>query len=65
MDHSANNLTVYPTLERNRIRIITIQPGQFDDDITIILSPVKFSERKPLTYEALSYVWARAVTTNT
>ena len=57
MNHSANNLTVYQPLERNRIRIVTIQPGELGDDITISLSSVKFSERKPPLYEALSYVW--------
>jgi hypothetical protein len=55
MNHSVDIL--YQPLERNRIRIVTIQPGEFDDDITISLSCVMFSEDKLPPYEALSYVW--------
>ncbi|KAI0383032.1 heterokaryon incompatibility protein-domain-containing protein [Hypomontagnella monticulosa] len=48
----------YPPLptDRNAIRILTIQPGDFDDQIRSTLTPVPFTERPK--YIALSYTWA-------
>jgi hypothetical protein len=54
-NHGAD--TVYQPLKRERIQIVTIQPGEFDDKIIIGLAHAKFSARKHPKYEALSYVW--------
>ncbi|KAI2618679.1 heterokaryon incompatibility protein-domain-containing protein [Hypomontagnella submonticulosa] len=49
---------VYPPLptERDVIRILTVEPGDFDEQIRSTLTPVRFSA-KP-RYIALSYTWA-------
>lgn len=44
-------------LERDHIRIVTILPGNEDDDVTISLDLVPFSSEQPFDYEALSYTW--------
>lgn len=41
--------------DRNEIRLVTLSPGHFEDDIHCILSNVPLNEKPP--YEALSYVW--------
>jgi Heterokaryon incompatibility protein (HET) len=39
------------------LRLITLHPGELDDDISISLNESDFDETKPPYYEALSYVW--------
>jgi hypothetical protein len=41
--------------ERREIRLVTVSPGHFADDIHCSLSKVSLNESPP--YEALSYVW--------
>ncbi|KAI0849148.1 HET-domain-containing protein [Daldinia vernicosa] len=47
----------YPLPEDGFIRIATIHPGDWQDEIEISLAVVEFLEANPLRYEALSYVW--------
>jgi hypothetical protein len=41
---------------RRRIRLVTLLPGNWQDDIHCEMTTVKFGKRMP-KYEALSYVW--------
>ncbi|KAI0125417.1 heterokaryon incompatibility protein-domain-containing protein [Xylariales sp. AK1849] len=54
---SDNRLFPYPPLPAgtDAIRILTLEPGRFSDEISASLAPVPFSE-KP-RYVALSYTW--------
>ncbi|KAI6080623.1 heterokaryon incompatibility protein-domain-containing protein [Hypoxylon rubiginosum] len=47
----------YPPLpsKEDALRILTIQPGDFDDEITATLTPVTFGAKPK--YAALSYTW--------
>ncbi|KAI2778237.1 HET-domain-containing protein [Daldinia loculata] len=47
----------YPLPENGFIRIATIHPGDWQDEIKISLTVVEFLETNPPRYEALSYVW--------
>lgn len=40
-----------------RIRLLSIQPGAFAEDIHIDLHPVELNPETPIEYEALSYTW--------
>ncbi|KAI1777836.1 heterokaryon incompatibility protein-domain-containing protein [Hypoxylon cercidicola] len=60
MDHDSTPASVtdfpYPPLPlEDAIRILTIEPGDFDDEITSTLTPVTFGARPK--YTALSYTW--------
>ncbi|KAH6989829.1 heterokaryon incompatibility protein-domain-containing protein, partial [Ilyonectria sp. MPI-CAGE-AT-0026] len=46
-----------PLPTANHIRLITIHPGRFDDDIVVSLDPITLTQDTPSHYEALSYVW--------
>ncbi|KAI2630919.1 heterokaryon incompatibility protein-domain-containing protein [Hypoxylon sp. NC1633] len=45
----------YPPLGTDAIRILNVEPGDFDKQITCTLSPVAFNEKPK--YSALSYTW--------
>jgi len=47
----------YKLLPKKHIRLATIHPGEFKDDIAISLEPIKLSAGALPQYEALSYVW--------
>ncbi|KAK4175848.1 heterokaryon incompatibility protein-domain-containing protein [Triangularia setosa] len=55
----------YPTLEaeRDALRILTIEPGDFADPLICTLDPFLFSEKPK--YVALSYTWGSSYPDNT
>lgn len=48
---------VYDDLALGNCRVFELVPGNFSDDIHIILRTQKLKEGEPQTYKALSYVW--------
>lgn len=46
-----------PLPNQDHIRLATIHPGAFDDDIVVSLRTAQFSRHEPPNYEALSYAW--------
>ncbi|KAI1500260.1 HET-domain-containing protein [Biscogniauxia marginata] len=42
---------------RNRIRLLTLLPGVFAEDIVVTLKIAELNAKSPPEYEALSYVW--------
>ncbi|KAL9577502.1 MAG: hypothetical protein Q9212_006321 [Teloschistes hypoglaucus] len=47
----------YMPLAEQQIRLLTIFPGSFDDDLHLNLTPVTLLEDQPPEYHALSYAW--------
>ncbi|KAL8816680.1 MAG: hypothetical protein Q9223_004347 [Gallowayella weberi] len=47
----------YTPLEPQQIRILTLQPGIFESEITVNLCPVTLNTNELPIYEALSYTW--------
>jgi len=43
--------------QTNASRHLTLLPGEYSDDITVLLSNVPFDSDNPPRYEALSYAW--------
>jgi hypothetical protein len=48
-------------VDRDEIRLLTLLPGQFSEDIKINLDIVQFQIDRPPKFEALSYAWSEAV----
>ncbi|KAK9779621.1 putative Heterokaryon incompatibility protein-domain-containing protein [Seiridium cardinale] len=46
-----------PIPDTGYIRVLTLEPGAYDDDIVVHISGVPFDPACPPRYEALSYVW--------
>jgi len=46
--------------QKNAIRLLTLLPGEFSDEIRVVLNHVSFDSDNPPQYEALSYVWGSA-----
>lgn len=44
----------------NAIRLLTLLPGQFSDDIYLLIIHEKFQDEKRTPYECLSYTWGSA-----
>ncbi|KAL2133225.1 hypothetical protein VTI74DRAFT_2734 [Chaetomium olivicolor] len=57
--------TTHRPLQPDEIRIVTIQPGAFDDPIICTLEHIKISDTKDesLAYEAVSYAWGDPIET--
>lgn len=51
---------VLPNEGRNHIRILTIHPGHFEDELFITFTACPFSKDQHPQYEALSYAWGPA-----
>ncbi|KAI9150003.1 HET-domain-containing protein [Paramyrothecium foliicola] len=56
--------SVYAPLQPREIRIATLAPGSFDNEITISFSHAPFSPGAPPLYEALSYTWGVETSAN-
>src|SRR5687768_6221325 len=50
----------YTGLQAREIRIATLDPGDFDDEISIRFSHAPLNPDTPPLYEALSYTWGVA-----
>ncbi|KAK6080383.1 ankyrin and het domain protein [Seiridium cupressi] len=46
-----------PIPDTGYIRVLTLEPGAYDDDIVVHISRVPFDPAYPPQYEAFSYVW--------
>lgn len=47
----------YTPLTDQHIRLLTLLPGSFDDEVHLHLTPVELQEDQPPDYHALSYAW--------
>lgn len=61
MDTLASTIAYQPLKQKHDIRLLHLEPGQFNDDVTCTLHHVNLAD-KPV-YVALSYVWGDAAVT--
>ena len=58
---SNSNVYQYRQLKTaNAIRLLSVLPGSFQDEITVRIEEIELNPRKPPNYEALSYTWGVA-----
>lgn len=55
--HLAEKYAYIPLPDQDHIRLATIYPGEYNDEIVISLHASPFHEKSPPIYEALSYAW--------